>query len=221
MLITALFPIALEWAALKSKIVRDFVQGKTRILIKEGKVLEDNLKKERMTTEELMEHLRLKDAFKVADVEFAVLEANGQVSVLLKKDNQPITPKHLGVKVAPEVPSETVIMDGTILDEPLSTIGLNRGWLMAELEKMGVTAENVYLGQVDSNQQLYLDLYDDKIQVPQPQTTQLLYVTLKKCQADLELYALSTKTASAKKMYEQQAKQLQQTIDDLTPLLTH
>ena len=99
MLITALFPIVFEWVALKSKIIRDIVDGKTRILIKDGKVLEDNLKKERMTTEELMEHLRLKDAFKVADVEFALMEASGQVSVLLKKDNQPITPKHLGVQV--------------------------------------------------------------------------------------------------------------------------
>jgi uncharacterized membrane protein YcaP (DUF421 family) len=218
-IIYALFPISLAWLALKSKIVRNFVESRATVLVKNGKVMEDNLKKERLTSEELMEHLRLKNAFRLADVEFAMMEGNGQVSVLLKKQNQPLTPKHLGVTVAPETEPQTVIMDGTIMDEPLATIGFNRKWLMDELAKNAIPLENVYLGEVDANGQLYVDLYDDQIQVPKPQTTQLLHATLKKCQADLELYALTTQNKTNKLLYEQEAKRLQTVIDEVTPLL--
>lgn len=221
MTIYAVFPVLIRWIALKSKAVRNFVDGNGTILIKDGKVLEDNLKKERMTVEELMEQLRLKNAFKVADVEFAVMEANGAVSVLLKSQNQPITPKHLGVQVSPSKEPQAVIMDGVIMDEPLATLGLNRQWIKTELEKAGVALENVFLGQADDTGQLYLDLYDDKIQVPKPQLLKLTYAVLKKCQADLEMYALSTQNEQSKKMYEQQAKQLQTIIQSVTPLMTH
>ena len=70
------------------------------VLIKDGKILEDNLKKERYTGDELLEQLRTKSVFRVADVEFAMLEASGDLSVLLKSDLQPLTPKHLGMKLS-------------------------------------------------------------------------------------------------------------------------
>ncbi|BCU81898.1 hypothetical protein JIR001_16810 [Polycladomyces abyssicola] len=66
------------------------------------------------------------------------METNGEINVLLKKENQPITPKHLGIKVSPEQAPQAVIMDGKILDEPLTVLGLNRKWLHTELEKLGV-----------------------------------------------------------------------------------
>lgn len=220
MAIYAFFPILLSLWALKSKIVRNVVEGKARVLIKDGKVLEDNLKKEHMSTDELLENLRKNNVFKAAEVEFAVMESNGNVSVLLKPENQPITAKRMGLLTAPEVEPQTVIMDGSIMDEALATIGFNRRWLRTELEKQGVTVENVFLGQVDSNGQLYLDLFDDQIQVPQPQNTQLTYTTLKKVQADLELYALSTTNRDAQRHYAENSKKVQSIIDGLKPFLT-
>ncbi|MGZ4030888.1 MAG: DUF421 domain-containing protein [Tumebacillaceae bacterium] len=220
MSVYAVFPILLGWMALKSKVIRNFVEGKATVLIRDGKIMEDNMKKERMTTDELLEHLRLKNAFKVADVEFALMEPNGQVSVLVKSPNQPLTPKHLGLEVAPETETQTVIMDGSMLDEPLATKGLNRRWLQTELDKTGVALENVYLGQVDANGELYVDLYDDKVQVPQPQNLKLTFLTLKKCQADLEIFAWSVQNETAKQEYEQEARRLQQLLQDVEPLLT-
>lgn len=220
MTIFALFPVLMQWLSLKSKVIRNFVEGNATILIKDGKILEDNLKQERLTTEDLMEHLRFKNVFKVADVEFAVMETTGELNVLLKAQNQPLTPKHLNLVVAPAEEPQAVIMDGVIMDEPLATAGFNRRWLQAELEKAGVTLENVLLGQVDRGGELYLDLYDDKIQVPQPQTMKLTYVTLKKCQADLELFALSTKHETMKQIYQLESEKLQQTIDKVAPYLS-
>ncbi|TCS95804.1 DUF421 domain-containing protein [Hazenella coriacea] len=209
-----------EYLPMKSKIVRDLVDGKATILIQEGKVLEDNLAKEKLTADELLERLRSKNAFAVSDVEFAVMEPSGEINVLLAKDNQPLTAKHLGLKVAPEREPQTVIIDGTIMDEPLANAGFNRGWLDAELEKLGVAIENVFLGQVDSYGQLYVDLFDDKIQVPQPQQKALLLATLKKCEADIEMFSLSTHNPESKSLYEDCSKQLQEIIQNVRPLLS-
>ncbi|WP_085520969.1 DUF421 domain-containing protein [Tuberibacillus sp. Marseille-P3662] len=219
MVVWALVPLAFSVWSLKSKSFRDVVEGKGTIFIKDGKILEDNLKKEKFTTDELLTQLRSKNIFKTDDVEFAVLEPTGELDVLLKKENQPLTPKDMDMSVPAIKEPQTVIMDGKIQDEPLSTIGLNRGWLHTALDKQGVALENVFLGQVDSSGQLTVDLYDDKIQVPSPQKKPLLLNTLKKCQADLETFALETKSEPAKEMYTKNAKELEKVLDKVTHLL--
>ncbi|BAH45082.1 conserved hypothetical membrane protein [Brevibacillus brevis NBRC 100599] len=215
----ALFPYLMEWLSLKSKLLRDLFEGKSTVLIKEGKILEDNLKKERLTAEDLMEQLRIKNVFRVADVEFALMETSGEVSVLLKSESQPVTPKHLELTVAPSEENQVVIMDGMIMDEPLATAGLNRRWVRTELQKAGVALENVFLGQVDKGGDLYLDLYDDKLMVPGAQAMKLAFATLKKCQADLELYALNTKNEQMKRTYQTDSERLQQIIDQVKPFM--
>ncbi|HDR4640724.1 MULTISPECIES: DUF421 domain-containing protein [Bacillus cereus group] len=218
-LIFAVVPFLTGILSLKNKTARDFFQGKSTVLIKDGKILEDNLKKEKYTSDELLELLRGKDAFSVADVEFAVLEPSGELNVLLKKDRQPLTAKDIGLKVANEKEPQTVIMDGNVLDEPLSASGHNRAWLHAELEKLGVVIENVFLGQVDSYGQLTIDIYNDKLQMPSPQNKPLLLASLKKCHADLELFSLETKSKSASEMYSKNAKQIEKILNKVTYLL--
>lgn len=212
-------PYVGEKLTLKSKTLRQWFEGKGTVVIKEGKILEDNLKKERYTADELMEQLRTKNVFRAADVEFAVLEASGDLSVLLKKENQPLTPAHLGIKTAPEQEPQTVIIDANILDEPLATIGLNREWLNTELAKLGIPIENVFLGQVDSYGQLFVDLYDDQLKVPEPATKAALLATLKKCAADLEMFELETQQPQAKHMYARCSESMEAVVSQLTPLL--
>ncbi|MFY3790611.1 DUF421 domain-containing protein [Ureibacillus sp. MALMAid1270] len=219
MTVVAAIPIIAGLISLKSKKFRDFTEGKGTIFIKDGKVMEDNLKKERITADELLQLLRKKDVFQVSDVEFAVLEPTGDLSVMLKKENQPLTPKDLDMKVASIKEPQTVIMDGKILDEPLATIGYSRGWLKTELEKLGVTVENVYLGQVNSYGELTVDLFDDKLQVPSPQDRPMTLSTMKKCQADLELFALATENKKAKQLYTKNSEKLQNAIDKVTHIL--
>ena len=85
---------------LKSKRFRDLVDGTSTILIKDGKVMEDNLKKEKYSISDLDSLLRQKNVFNIADVEFAMLEPKGDLSVLLKKENRPLSPKDLNLQVA-------------------------------------------------------------------------------------------------------------------------
>jgi uncharacterized membrane protein YcaP (DUF421 family) len=211
--------LLVDFLALKSKSFRDIVDGKGTVVIKDGKILEDNLKKEKYTIDDLSALLRQKDIFRVADVEFAVLERRGDLSTLLKKENRPLTPKDLQIKTANEKEPQTIIMDGCVIDESLRSAGKSRIWLQIELEKINVTLDNVFLGQVDTYGELTVDLYDDKIQVPSPQQRPLLLAMLKKTQADLELFSLETECEKTKAMYKKNAKNLQKIIDTLNPYL--
>ena len=213
------FPALLYLLAIKYKAVRDILQGRETVLINHGKVLEDKLLEVRLTPEDLLGQLRKKNVFNFADVEFAVLEPDGELSTLLKKEQQPATPGTLGLDVCRESAPQTVMLDGVVMDEPLTAMGLNRRWLDTELEKAGVALENVFLGQVDSLGQLYLDLFDDAVQAPEPGARERTYATLKKCQADCELYALGTRDPGAGKMYAKSARLLERAVRELEPLL--
>lgn len=205
--------------SLKSKKFRDFAEGKASVFIKDGKIMEDSMKKNHYTIDDLNSLLRKKNVFKTADVEFAVLEPNGDISVLLKKENQPLTPKDLNMKVANEKVPQTVIMDGKILDNALGEAKQTREWLNTELDKLGVSLDNVFMAQVDSYGQLTVDIYDDKLKVPSPQQQPLLMASLKKCQADLEAFALQTDSQDAQQLYTKNAEKLQKAISLLTPFL--
>jgi uncharacterized membrane protein YcaP (DUF421 family) len=211
--------LGIEFLQIKSKKARDFIDFKSTVLIKDGKILEENLKKERLTTDELLEELRKKDVFRVADVEFAIMESDGAINVLLTKENQPLTPKDLGVTVPPEKETLAVIMDGEVLDQPLDSMSLTRGWLQGKLELLGVNTQDVFLGQVDSYGEVTVDLYADKIKVPKPQEKPQLYATLKKAEADMEMFSLSTQNKEAKKMYEDASKELLEMVKTLKPYL--
>jgi uncharacterized membrane protein YcaP (DUF421 family) len=215
----AALPVILDYLALKSKVIHDLVNGKEAVLIKQGKIMEENLNRARLTGEELLRELRAKNVFNLSDVEFAILETTGEINVLLKSDKLPVTPRHLERKVAPLSEPQTVIADGNILDEPLANIGLNRQWVMTELEKAGVAIENVFLGQVDSCGELYLDLFDDAVQLPQAKVKELLYAALEKCQADLTAFSLETQNEQAKAMYQKNADALKKVLENLRPYL--
>jgi uncharacterized membrane protein YcaP (DUF421 family) len=158
----SIFAYLFEVMNMKSITFRKLFEGKGTVMIKGGKVLEDNLKKERLTGDELMESLRKKGVFTLAEVEFALLETSGDLTVLVKKENQPLTPENLGIKVDPQPEPQMVINDGEIMVEPLKSIGFTKEWLMAELKKQGISLENVFLGQLDAYGKLYLDAYDDR-----------------------------------------------------------
>ncbi|MBN3527194.1 DUF421 domain-containing protein [Paenibacillus apiarius] len=212
--------LGIEFLQLKSKTMRTIIDGKSTILIKDGKILEDNLKKERITADELLELLRKKNVFRAADVEFAIMETSGEVNVMPKLEHTPLTPSHLGVKVAPEKEPLALIMDGQVLEQPLIALGRDETWLEEELAKLGVTdTKDVYLGQIDSYGKLYVDLMNDQIKVTMPQTEAEALAKLKKCEADLELFSLSTQNKEAKSMYEECSKTLQTIIADLRPYL--
>ncbi|SCY92482.1 DUF421 domain-containing protein [Alkaliphilus peptidifermentans] len=203
----------------KSKWAHDHFYGKEIVIIKEGKVLEENLHSTGITGEELLSQLRRKSIFQLADVEFAVMEANGDISVLPKHEKQPLTPKDMRIQVSTISEPQIVVLDGNILDEPLNTLGLNRRWLQTEIEKMGIATDNIFLAQVDSMGELYVDLFDDAIQLPMPTTKELLIATLNKVEADFISFSLETENKEWQKKYKHMAKEIKEVTDKLEPHL--
>lgn len=214
-----LLPIALDYLSLKSKWIHDMVNGKETVLINHGKIMEENLLQTRLTGEELLRELRSKNAFNLADVEFAVMEDTGDISVFMKSDKKPVTAHDLGIKTAPLAEPQTVILDGNILPQPLASLGFNTEWLGIQLETIGVSLDNIFVGQVDSSGDLYLDLFDDSVQLPQPKVKEMLYANFEKVQADLTTFSLETQNEAAKQMYAMHAKQLSRLMAKLKPYL--
>ena len=217
--IWAFMPLALDYAEMKSKTIYNILHGKERVLIKNGKIMEDNLSKERITGQEFLQQMRSKNAFNLADVEFALMESNGDINISLKADKKPVTSFDLGKKLGAKSEPQAVILDGNILNEGLTNAGLNQGWLSTQLEIQGVSLENVFLGQVDSSGDLYVDLYDDMIQVPKAQIKEVLYASIQKSVSDLMSYSLDTDNIEAKNMYSKNAKKLEEILEKLEPHL--
>jgi hypothetical protein len=113
-----------------------------------------------------------------------------------------------------------VILDGKVIDDALTTLGYNEAWLIGELEKLGIShTHDVFLAQMGTDGQLYVDLYEDTLLPAQPKPKPLLLATLKKAEADLEMFALQTDRPRMRTIFTGHAKALTQLIDAVTPYL--
>ena len=214
-----LIPIALDYICMKSKFIYNLINGKDIIIVKKGKIMEENLSKVRYSGEDIIRELRSKNVFNLADVEFAIMESTGDINVMLKSDKKPVTPKDLGIQTSPEGAPQTVILDGNVINESLSNLGLNQGWLNEQLELLGVSLDNVFIGQVNSRGELYVDLFDDMIQVPKLNLREMLYANLEKAESDLMSFALDTQDKNAKNIYEKDSIILKNILEKLKPYL--
>ncbi|QQE80150.1 DUF421 domain-containing protein [Alicyclobacillus sp. SO9] len=200
--------------------VRVLLDGKPTVLVEQGKLLEENLKKVQISLNEFMVLLRQKDVFDLSEVDYAVMENNGKVSVRKKPERQPVTKKDLHVPVAPEAVPQFLVIGGQIIDKTLQQLGYSRKWLQTELEKQGVAdPSDVFAAQLDSKGVLYLDMYKDLTVHPQVQAKPLLLASLKKAEADLEMYSLQTEDREARGLYESLARETQDIIRRMTPFL--
>ncbi|WP_025717086.1 DUF421 domain-containing protein [Paenibacillus sp. 1-18] len=214
-----LVTLAIEILQIKSKKVRDFADGKTRTLIKDGKILEDNLKKERLTLDELMEQLRSKNVFKVSDVEFAIMETSGEINVLLTKDKQPVTLKDLNMLQLPEKEPTAIIMDGKVMEQQMAYMGITQQWLDAKLKEKSLTVKDVFFAQVDPQGELYIDQYSDNVQMSKVQdSNQAVLTLLEQCTTELQKLASNSSEQQRKQLYELCSHNLKEAIQEMQPI---
>ncbi|MDQ0223824.1 DUF421 domain-containing protein [Metabacillus niabensis] len=219
--IYTLFSIIIAYGAIKSFKFRDLVESSPSILVKNGKIMEKSLFKHKLTYDDLMNGLREKDAFNLSEVEMAILETNGQISVMKKPEYQSLTPKDLGLSMEEDHAPSLVIIDGTLLDKRLNYLGYTRKWLLEEIKKQGASKiEDVFLAQINSNGKVYVDLYKDDIKVQQEKHKQELSTNLRNAQIEIEAMAFRTKDKNAKKMYFNQSIELDEMIKKLNPYLS-
>lgn len=154
--------LLLESWTLKSKKVRSVVDSTRSILIENGVVIKETLKKERMTVEELLEQLRDNDVFRIADVASAAIEANGDVSIYLKQSYQPLTASMIGFPVQEEKEPITVIVDGSYEFEVMKNNGIAQTYIDKQLEAHSLKSEDVFIAQLVIGSQLILHTLDER-----------------------------------------------------------
>jgi uncharacterized membrane protein YcaP (DUF421 family) len=155
---------SLQLITLKSKTAEKYLDGQPTIIIANGKILEKSMKEFRYTIGDLLAQLRDKGIFDLDDVAFAVLEKDGQLSILKKSECDFVSPKDLKLKVSPASIDYEVIYDGSIIEENLTTINRNEKWLMNKLKKQGISdTSEVFLATYNASSGLHIDLYEDHV----------------------------------------------------------
>ena len=141
--------LTLSGLILRSVLIRRFFCGKPVILIDNGKILLENLRRTRVTLDELTGHLRSKDVLDVQTVQFAVLETDGSLSVFPYPEHQPATATDAGIQTKKQHLPITIVEDGYVSEENLQKAGKDRAWLDKTLAKKGVSRQEVLLLTVD------------------------------------------------------------------------
>ena len=140
---------------MKSIRAREIICGKPRILIYRGKIDEKALIKERFTINELQERLRDKDIVNLGDIEYAILETSGQVTVIEKPDKRKITPEDLGIKPDYEGIPYDLVVDGKIMEENLRAINKDYKWLKKQVNKFEFEPEDALIVTIDGKGQIF------------------------------------------------------------------
>lgn len=141
--------VCVSAVTLKSRRIRRLVSGSPKIIIEGGKLRPETLKQLRFSVDDLFEGLRSQGVFDIADVETAVVETTGNISVCLKKTASPPTSEDIGRDCKNTPPPVLVVDNGSVLDTALRTLGFDRQWLLKILRKEGLALEKVYLMTAD------------------------------------------------------------------------
>jgi len=163
----------LTWCALgylmekissKWRYASKVLEGEPAIVIMNGKIMENVLRKMKYRISEILELLRNKGVFDVTQVDFAIIEPNGQLSILLKPEHLPLTPKDMNMTVSPSGISTELVYDGIIIEENLRQLNKDKAWLLKELKKQGIRdISEVFLVTLNPAGNLYVDKYEDHL----------------------------------------------------------
>lgn len=147
MVFLVIIQIALSHISLKNRTIREFIDGKPSVIIDKGQLNAKEMRRLRYNFDDLMTQLREKSVTNITDVEFAILETTGKLSVILKEEKD-----NLSIALP-------VIIDGEVLDENLDKLGKTRLWLKQQLKDYGTTDfQRVFFASVDANGLLFVDL---------------------------------------------------------------
>lgn len=146
--------LVLSTLSLRSIFLRKLLCGKPVILIENGNILQENLRRTRVTLDELTGHLREKDVIDLSQVQYAILETNGNLSVFPYAKERPASAKEAGIAVSEQHLPLTIISDGKLLEDNLKKANKDLTWLHKQLKKQKATVESTWLLTVDASEHL-------------------------------------------------------------------
>ena len=148
--------MSISWVTLKSIKLRRFFIGIPTVLIQHGVLLQKGLQIAKIDINDLLEECRLGGYYDISEIEFAVMEANGKVSILPKGEHKPVTIKDLHLKKEKQGLCASVIIDGKIMTQNLYQINKTKTWLDKQMKQRKEKYKNILLGTVDLNGKLTL-----------------------------------------------------------------
>lgn len=143
--------VIISYISLKFETVREVVCGRPSIIIDKGSIVESELRRLRINMNDLLEQLRSKNYPNISDIEFAILETNGQFSIIPKAEKRGIIVEDLGLMVQPEDLPVTLIIDGKLIYKNLISSGHDKQWILDELQRKNISMiEDVFFAFLSS-----------------------------------------------------------------------
>lgn len=133
-----IFAYVISYLSMKSIALRRFFMGTPTIIIEKGKILENNMRKIKLDINELLEELRSNGYFNLDEVEYAIMEVSGNISVLPKSKYKPVTPSDMNIKIEDSYLECIAIIDGKIMENNLQEIGKSKEWLQKKLKNTDI-----------------------------------------------------------------------------------
>jgi uncharacterized membrane protein YcaP (DUF421 family) len=160
--LTTFITFLVSYISLRYKPFRKYLAGESTIIIQNGRILENNMVKLNYSYDYLNQQLRQGKVFDISQVEYAILEPSGSLSIQLKSQDRTITPKDLNLTTNYEGLATELIIDGKMIDQNLHRKGLSKKWLHTKLKEKGIDhTEEVAFAALATNGNLYVDLYRD------------------------------------------------------------
>ncbi|WP_010530304.1 YetF domain-containing protein [Lentibacillus jeotgali] len=163
----AIFTLLMGFIDIKSKKARKLTTGDPLIVIKNGKIMDDSLRSARLDIDSLNALLRQKNVFAISDVDYAIFETSGKLSVMKKETKQSVTKGDMNLAGTPNIhPIGTeIIADGKVNTRNLSALNLDMNWLEQQMDQAGIkTFSQVFYAQIQPDGTLYIDKKDDIVQ---------------------------------------------------------
>lgn len=152
-----LLEIIISLMSLKFESIRKIVCGSPSILVKNGKVLENEMRKQRFTLTDLFEELRILGYYDISDIEYAILETNGKLSIIPKSKKSPIVKEDLNIKSPETKLPISIILDGVLNNRNLKISGYDINWLNKKLKENKIdNIEDVFIAMFDTKGEFFI-----------------------------------------------------------------
>lgn len=164
-LIFGVVAVSISYLTMKSIKLRRFFMGTPTLLIQNGKILENNLKKVKFDINDMLEECRNNDYFDISEIEYAIMEANGHLSILPKFEHKPLTPKDMGIKGDKSSLCANIIIDSEYMIDNIKNMHKTTEWINNQLKIKGYNdLSKILLATLDINDKItvYERNYDEK-----------------------------------------------------------
>ena len=156
LVLLGLMQIGVSWLSLRYSLVHNRLNYKPAVLVQNGQIIKPNLKSARLTAVTLLQLLREKGVFDITEVELAVLEPQGKLSVLKKAEYLPLTPKTMNIQALPNKILSPVILEGELQEKVLKRLGFSDNEIAVFKKRCGNNLDDIFIAFMDKNKQLHV-----------------------------------------------------------------